>query len=145
MKSEIKEITNRLNCIKGITINNERLVGFVYYEGVNKFSLQIFIGNVIDGKTMHIEMTIDAVLEFLKQKELACTAPSKSETTQKVAIHREPEEKFNDVRSILFDTMKDLKDKKIDPNVGKEISAAAQTYINTFKVEVDIFKAVNKL
>ncbi len=44
---------------------------------------------------------------------------------------------INELRSALFDTLRDLKARKIDPDLARAINETAQTIINTAKVEVD--------
>lgn len=47
---------------------------------------------------------------------------------------------IDDLRAMLMDTMRDLKDGKIDIERAKAISDTAQTLVNVAKVEVDYAK-----
>ena len=47
---------------------------------------------------------------------------------------------INDLRSILFDTLQDIKNNNMDLDKAKAINETAQTIINTAKVEVDYMK-----
>lgn len=49
---------------------------------------------------------------------------------------------INQLRTTLFDTMNSLKDKTITPAEAKAITNAAQTIINSVKIEIDLIKAV---
>ena len=49
---------------------------------------------------------------------------------------------INDLRNHLFETIELLKEKQMDPSEAKAITSAAQTIINSAKVEVDFIKAL---
>lgn len=51
---------------------------------------------------------------------------------------------ITELRSILFDTLRGLKEKSIDIDQAKAINDTAQTIINSAKVEVDHAKVTGK-
>lgn len=66
------------------------------------------------------------------------------QTEKKVKKPKEMEENnnnFKELRSILFDTLRDVKDGKMDVKKAKSISEISQTLINSAKVEVDYLKS----
>ena len=66
------------------------------------------------------------------------------QTDKKVTKPKEMEEdknNFKELRSILFDTLRDVKDDKMDVKKAKSISELSQTLINSAKVEVDYLKS----
>lgn len=66
------------------------------------------------------------------------------QTDKKVIKSKEMEESknnFKELRSILFDTLRDVKDGKMDVKKAKSISELSQTLINSAKVEVDYLKS----
>ncbi len=48
---------------------------------------------------------------------------------------------LDDLNSILFDTLRDLRAKKISPEESEAINRTAQTLINSAKTEVEFIKA----
>lgn len=65
-------------------------------------------------------------------------------TVKKVKKQKQMEESknnFKELRSILFETLRDVKDDKIDVKKAKSISELSQTLINSAKVEVDYIKS----
>jgi len=50
--------------------------------------------------------------------------------------------KIEDLREDLFDTIKLLKEGKIDTGTAKAITNASQTILNSAKIEVDFIKAL---
>lgn len=66
------------------------------------------------------------------------------QTDKKVIKPKEMEEdknNFKKLRSILFDTLRDVKNGKMDVKKAKSISELSQTLINSAKVEVDYLKS----
>ncbi len=66
------------------------------------------------------------------------------QTHKKVEKQNKMEENknnFKELRSILFDTLRDVKDGKMDVKKAKSISEISQTLINSAKVEVDYLKS----
>jgi len=49
---------------------------------------------------------------------------------------------IEDLRNHMFETIELLKDKKIDTGDAKAITNAAQTILNSAKIEVDFIKAM---
>jgi hypothetical protein len=50
---------------------------------------------------------------------------------------------LDDVNSILFDTLRDLRAKKITPEESEAVNRTAQTIINSAKAEIDFIKATD--
>lgn len=50
---------------------------------------------------------------------------------------------FSEMRSILFDTLRGVKEGTISPDKAKAVSQTAQTIINTVKPELDFLKLTN--
>lgn len=60
------------------------------------------------------------------------------------AANTQPKNDLTELRGHLFDTLRALKSKSIDPEQAKAISDTAQTIINSAKIEVDYLRATGQ-
>lgn len=75
-----------------------------------------------------------------KKIEIKGFHPNKSINMEDEKVNSEKTNNFDSMRQILFDSMKMVKDGKLDKENAKAISIIGQTIINSVKVELDFLK-----
>ena len=111
----------------------------VHYPGTEQLVIDLSTGFGASEKRERTTISEHDAEKFKQQFDL----PTKKETymeTSNAEVIENNKDNFNEVRSILFDTMRGLKDGTVKPDIAKQISETAQTIINTVKVELDYVK-----
>lgn len=110
------------------------ITSIVDYEGSKEICVYYNVGYGASEKSVKKIFTYDEYEEFCKNLE----------TKQKIKTMSEPIEKtnnFKELRCILFETIRGVKDGSIDVKKAKSISEISQVLINTAKVEIEYIKS----
>ena len=134
----IKKPIKRILDGKMVTINS-----MIHYAGTEEYAIELIEGFGPFSKTERLVISEHKIDSFINQFEIQTKKqliqPIDMETKTAEVIENN-KDNFNEVRSILFETMRGLKDGSVKPEVAKQISDTAQTIINTVKVELDYVK-----
>jgi len=131
LKTPIKRISDG----KTIIINS-----MVHYPGTEQYAVEVIEGFGAFAKTERFTISEHALDDFNSQFNINVKKQQIIMETNNTEVLEQNKDNFNEVRSILFDTMRGLKDGSVKPDVAKQISETAQTIINTVKVELDFVK-----
>jgi len=107
----------------------------IEYEGSKKMIVYTTKGYGLNEKREKLEFTYDEFNDWKKgltnKKRLIMNTENQNE-----------KDTFKEMRSILFETLRGVKDGTIDDEKAKTISSVSQTLINSAKVEIDYIKTV---
>lgn len=134
----IKKPIKRILDGKMITINS-----MIHYAGTEEYAIELVEGFGPFSNTERLVISEHEIDSFINQFEIQTKKQliqTNDMETQKAEVIENNKDNFNEVRSILFETMRGLKDGSVKPDVAKQISETAQTIINTVKVELDYVK-----
>jgi hypothetical protein len=147
----MKELGKVKKNVKLYDENNKlcMITNFVHYSGTEqiKFEIQYGYPFKIEDKVILIdEHKLDEFLNnyTTESKDLIKNKVMKDDLqiSQNSDIQKQTNDNFQELRSTLFDVMKELKAGTMKPDQAKAISDTAQTIINSVKVEVDFMKNV---
>jgi len=147
----MKELGKVKKNVKLYDENNKlcMITNFVHYSGTEQIKFEIQYGYPLPIENKVILIDENKLDEFLnnyttESKDLIKNKVMKNElqTSQNSEIQKQTNDNFQELRSTLFDVMKELKAGTMKPDQAKAISDTAQTIINSVKVEVDFMKNV---
>lgn len=127
------------------------ITSIIEYEGTKRMVVHYNTGYGASEVREKKEFTYEEYDEFVfmledKQpikdvKSTNLVTVKKKQIENKTENKMENKNNFQELRSILFDTLRDVKNGKIDEKKAKSISELSQVLINSAKVEVDYLKA----
>lgn len=133
----LKVAIKRIEDGKTVMINS-----MIHYPGTEQYSVELIESPGPFSTTQRFTISEHDVDQFTNQFEIE----NKKQLTKQIimkdnnTVLEQNKDNFNEVRTILFETMRGLKDGSVKPDVAKQISETAQTIINTVKVELDFVK-----
>ena len=153
MRFEELETKQSFNNSYGNSVYIDR---YVYYEGTEQISIYIKIGYGASEKIIY-EIISEHDLEkwvanFKSSVDLPKTDLETPLIEEKISVNLpktinmneesviEDNNNFDSMRSILFDSMRMVKEGKLDVESAKSISILGQTIINSVKVEIDFIR-----
>lgn len=109
----------------------------IEYEGTKRMVVRITKGYGLNEKREKLEFTYD---EF--DKWANSLIDKKSINMSEDKNEKDEKDTFKEMRSILFETLRGVKDGTIDAEKAKTVSSVSQTLINSAKVEIDYIKTI---
>lgn len=119
------------------TRENILITSIVHYEGTKEFSISLTKGYGVSESRERLVLNYEEYEKFFNNLEDKQSINIKND---KMEEKKELGNNFKELRSILFDTLRALKDGSIDDKKAKSISEISQVLINSAKVEVDYLK-----
>ena len=153
MRFEELEIKQSFNNSYGNSVYIDR---YVYYEGTEQISIYIKSGYGASEKIIYEIISEHDLEKWVANFKTSVDLPKSDLGTplieEKISVNLpktinmneesviEDNNNFDSMRSILFDSMRMVKEGKLDVESAKSISILGQTIINSVKVEIDFIR-----